>query len=890
MNRNKPKGDMPERNHMSDGKKTLHFISHTHWDREWYMPFESHRYKLVEFFDKLLHTLDTDPTFKSFHLDGQAIVIEDYLEVRPNMREKIEKYIAEGRIVAGPWYILQDEYLVDGESNVRNMLIGKQVTAKYGKVSDIGYFPDAFGNMGQAPQILRGFDIDCVAFGRGISPRKGDRLDTGEENYGKAVSEVLWRSPDGSEVMGAAFLNWYNNGVEIPAENTAARLDAIREGCERVATTPHLLAMNGCDHQPVQTDIGQILEKENETYPHELIHSHFRQYFDAIAPYKDNFGIFVGELDGEYSNGWSTLADTASARIYLKQLNCASENLLERQAEPMSVAAALYAGKPVDREYFHFIWKNLLQNHPHDSICGCSVDWVHSEMVTRFHKVLSAGGELLKVSSKAVSAALDTAGLAASIGGEKTVTVWNPLSRPASEVTIVNVDFPKDCTLTAADITLYDGKNPVPATVEDMGVCFDYILPEDRFRVPFYIRRFRITFRAENIPAIGHKTFVVKTGAAEELSSDLWQSGRRMGNKYLTAVVQQDGSVRVTDKRTKAVYTTGIFEDSGDVGDEYIYKETSDGIRVTTEGTKAKVELTEKSAAAITFKVTHNMSIPADVDRNTNCRTGKTDMLVETWYTLRTVGDRLDGKTVIHNTAKNHRLVLLTQNDVVTDMVMAEGQFDVVNRPIIPWEGWTNPSKPGKMTTFFGLEDEKCGVLVAGKGLQSYEVRRDGKNTMALTVHRGIDQLGDWGVFPTPEAQCLGELTVEYALIPYAHRNKVQAVDSAYAFAAAPFFAISDEPHTGTVAAEDSLISMEAKGAILSAVKICETRDSVICRVFQPLEKDGKVIIDGAGRYAEAWITNLNEDRRTKIPLRGGRFHIPVAAKKIVTIELVPVK
>ncbi len=872
---------------MSEEKKTLHFISHTHWDREWYMPFEAHRYKLVEFFDKLLYTLDTDPSFKSFHLDGQSIVIEDYLEVRPQMREKIEKYIAEGRIVAGPWYILQDEYLVDGESNVRNMLIGKQVTAKYGKVSDIGYFPDAFGNMGQAPQILRGFDIDCVAFGRGVSPRKGDRLDTGEDNYGKAVSEVLWRSPDGSEVMGTAFLNWYNNGSEIPAENTAARLNAIRGGCERVATTPHLLCMNGCDHQPVQTDIGQILERENETYPHELRHSTFRQYFDAIAPYKDQFGIFVGELDGEYSNGWGTLADTASARIYLKQLNCACENLLERQAEPMSVAASLYTDKAVDKEYFRFIWKTLMQNHPHDSICGCSVDWVHSEMVTRFHKVQAAGSELLKASTKAVADALHTADLVA----EKTITVWNPLSRPVDEVTVVNVDFPQESTLTAADIQVYDGKTRLPATVEDMGICFDYILPDDRFRVPFYIHRFCITFRATDIPAAGHKTYIVKTGIADEPATDLWQNGRRMGNKYLTAVVQQDGSIRVTDKRTKSVYTTGILEDSGDVGDEYIFRETADHLRVTTEGTKAKVEMTEKSAAAITFKATHTMHIPADASRAESCRTGETTMTVETWYTLRTGADRLDIKTVIHNNAKNHRLVVLTQNDIVTDMVMAEGQFDIVKRPITPWEGWTNPTKPGKMTTFFGLEDDKCGILVAGKGLQSYEVRRDGVNTMALTIHRGIDQLGDWGVFPTPDAQCLGELTVEYALIPYTVRNKVQAIDNAYGFAAAPFWAVSDNPHAGTVPATDALVSMEAKGGVvLSALKASETRDTVICRVFQPLDNDGKLILDGGDRYAEAWITNLNEDRQTKIPLRGGRFHIPVAAKKIVTVELVPAK
>ena len=872
---------------MQEEKKTMHFISHTHWDREWYMPFESHRFKLVEFFDRLLDTLDHDPTFQSFHLDGQTIVIEDYLEVRPQMREKIEKYIAEGRLVNGPWYILQDEYLVDGESNVRNLLIGKQISAKYGKVSNIGYFPDAFGNIGQAPQILRGFGIDCAAFGRGVTPRKGDRLDTGEENYGKATSEVCWRSPDGSEVLGAVFLNWYNNAMELPAENTAAHLDTIRQNCERYATTPHLLCMNGCDHQPVQTNIGQLLEREGQTYPHALVHSNFQDYFDAIRPYKDRFGIFVGELDGEYSNGWHTLANTASARIYLKQWNALCENLLERQAEPMSVAAQLYTGKKADRDYLHFIWKMLLQNHPHDSICGCSVDAVHAEMVTRFQKVQAAANMLLQDDTEAVCAAIHTADMV----GEKTITVWNPLGRPASEWTTVHVDLPEDSTVSPEALALYDGDVRVPAAIEDCDVQFDYALPKDAFRQPFFVHRYRVTFRACDIPPVGYKTFVVRVeNDPQTVNSDLTVSGKKVMNKYLTLFFQRDGSVRVTDKRSRSTYTTGIFLDCGDVGDEYIYREPADQLRVTTEGKTAKVELERCDAAAVTMKVTHTMQIPADTDLAKNCRIGSATLVIECRYTLRAGAGRVDVETVIHNTAKNHRVTMLTKNDIQTDLVMAEGQYDIVKRPIIPWEGWTNPTRPGKMTTFFGLEDEKRGLLIAGRGLQEYEVLRDGANTMALTLHRGIDRMNGWGIgmFHAPEGQCLGTLTVAYSLIPYAVRNRYAAVDDAYSFAAAPFVSKSMDLHTGTIPATDALIPMEGKGFVVSAVKPCETRGSVICRVFQPYETDTKVVITAADRYAEAWLTDLNEDRVAKIPKRNGKFFIPVAAKKIVTIELVP--
>ncbi len=879
---------------MSNEKKHLHFISHTHWDREWYMPFEAHRFKLVEFFDKLLDTLDNDPSFKSFHLDGQAIVIEDYLEVRPQMREKIMKYIAEGRLIAGPWYILQDEYLVDGESNVRNMLVGKQITAEYAgdKVCDIGYFPDAFGNIGQAPQILRGFDIDCVAFGRGVSERHGDRMDTGEENYGKAVSEIIWRSPDGSEVNGSTFLCWYNNANEIPADPKDAekRLDALSDAMESCSVTPHFLCMNGCDHQPVQSDIGQIIEKMNAAgYKDELIHSTLRRYFDAILPYRDRFGIFVGELDGQYSEGWYTLANTASARIYLKQYNAKCESLLERRIEPLSVASHLLAGDEIRRDYFRFMWKELLRNHPHDSICGCSVDDVHSEMVTRFKKVLAAGGEVLKEEKAALMATVDTA----SVGTPYAVTVFNPMGKASSETVTVTLDLPKDTEVKAADIAVLDGEAVLPVTAKDCGVVFDYILPKDAFRIPFYVRRFELTFRAKDVPALGYKTFGVTIDGAKSSVTDLVSYKQGMSNRRLRVKFNSDGSAVVTDRKTGDVYTTGILVDSGDVGDEYIYREAKDRVRVSTEGVRAKVELVSANAESITFVAKHTMKIPSGADLETRTRTGECELKVETYYTLREGARRLEMKTVIHNNAENHRLVVLTKHTVKSELLLAEGQFDITEREITPWEGWKNPTKPGKMTSFFGLEDETKGVLVSGRGLNEYEVLRDEGHTMSLTIHRGVHHLGDWGDFPTPEAQCKGDLTVEYALIPYSVtglNDREGAIDDAYLWTAYNPTAVCEAVHGGANPATDALIGVSGHNFVVSALKMSDFRDTVILRVFNPTWKDSKMKLDLGGRFAEAYVANLNEDRQKKMIVRNGKCSVDVAAKKIVTIELVPAK
>ena len=142
----------------------VHIISHSHWDREWYLPFESHRMQLVELFDNLFDLFENDPEFKSFHLDGQTIVLDDYLEIRPEIATKSKVTLTKASSRFGPFYILQDDYLISSEANVRNTLIGQQEAAKWGKSTQIGYFPDTFGNMGQAPQLLQKSGIHVAAF------------------------------------------------------------------------------------------------------------------------------------------------------------------------------------------------------------------------------------------------------------------------------------------------------------------------------------------------------------------------------------------------------------------------------------------------------------------------------------------------------------------------------------------------------------------------------------------------------------------------------------------------------------------------------------------------------------------------------------------------------
>ena len=185
---------------------TLHVVSHTHWDREWYLTFQQFRMRLVDLIDHLLDLLDRDADFRSFHLDSQTIVLEDYLEIKPQNRQRLEKYIREGRIIVGPWYQLNDEFLTSGEATIRSLLMGMRIARQFGACGTIGYLPDQFGNLSQMPQIFRGFGIDHAVMGRGYQLVDDRKM------------EFIWEAPDGSQVTASLMAFWYNNAQHVPAD------------------------------------------------------------------------------------------------------------------------------------------------------------------------------------------------------------------------------------------------------------------------------------------------------------------------------------------------------------------------------------------------------------------------------------------------------------------------------------------------------------------------------------------------------------------------------------------------------------------------------------------------------------------------------------------------
>lgn len=383
-------------------------VPHTHWDREWYRPFDHFRLELARVVDQVLDTLESDPDFASFTLDGQAIVLEDYVDARPENEARLRALLAANRLETGPSYVLPDEFLVAGEALVRNLLIGRQVCERFGATpTPVGYLPDSFGHPLQLPQILAGFGIDTFIFSRGM----GDQLDD--------VGVIFrWSAPDGSEVLAFHQHADYGNFAAVQGVDDAERrAHAIAERfgplLGRVGVDEILLC-NGTDHLPIQPEMPALcreLEQRNPGSTFEI--GTYAGYVQRATPEAPP-PAWSGELLG--SRVHNVLRGVNSARLYLK---CANERAERRllSVETLTALSALQTAAAFPVSDFRLVWRELLKCQPHDSICGCSCDEVHRDMMVRYeqlHRMIDV------LQSRALAPF-------ARDGDEQTVGVINPL-------------------------------------------------------------------------------------------------------------------------------------------------------------------------------------------------------------------------------------------------------------------------------------------------------------------------------------------------------------------------------------------------------------------------------------------------------------------------------
>ncbi len=356
-------------------KKQVIAYLHTHWDREWYREFEVFRLRLLRVFDNVLEMLGSGK-IPSFYFDGQVSAILDYLEIRPEKEQIVRQFIKEKKLFIGPFYCLIDEFLTDRTVFEKNIEIGMKIAKDFGCEDFIGYFADTFGHSKNIPSILQKYGIDKIMVWRGVPD---------------LPSEFVFNGVNTINLVRGYFMDIFSSPktIEEKAEWLKGNLDKIAQ-----KSNDYILLPIGADHLGVEPDIAEQIEAVNAILAnpadggdiYEIKLSNPFEYFELV---KDNFKT---EWNDELRDNSKTfiLPGCYSARMRLKQYRAEASYRLEQADRLQKHFGGNYSA------IVEYAYKLLIQNHAHDSICGCSTDAVHFENYSRYEKILQIANTIIE--------------------------------------------------------------------------------------------------------------------------------------------------------------------------------------------------------------------------------------------------------------------------------------------------------------------------------------------------------------------------------------------------------------------------------------------------------------------------------------------------------------
>ena len=726
----------------------IYLYSHTHWDREWYLSQNQFQYRLIGTVDEILDLLRADNAFNTFVLDGQTCVLEDYLEIRPERRPLLEEMIAAGQLAIGPWYTMPDVFLPDGEALIRNLARGWRDCREWGaRFPNTGYVPDSFGHIEQLPQLLRGVGIDNFIFSRGRPVSM--EIARGHKR------EFLWEAPDGSTVYAWHLPDSYSSGRFLPPpsdrQGLLTRIGTIVEDYASSHRPDIVLVAHGIDHCWIQRDIPGILETLPDLFADADIHHGTLE--DAINAWKAeipaDLETYRGQLRGFLYR--HELHGTLSSRMDNKLANEQAQVFIENLAEPVHAVARRY-GMDNQQHFFRKAWRLILQNHAHDSICGCSRDRVHRDVNTRFREAVELGVDITQHG-------LNYLNCEARRAATPTVLAYGGLNGGDQLVDIV-FRRPRKPAGTGCFVSESGSRHPM--------------------QVDRVVRLRREHTNGEDIFYEWHGCLRTGQLGPAQLRKLVWQddipcprddsavrveNGRTLTNGLIRVTANDDGSLDLHDLRTGLnVERTHVFAHDVDLGGGYHFERLPRCRRRDTRETPAVITIQSHGPLRAVLEVSQTLSVPRCYDRRQQRLAGRAEIKIRSRLCLEQDNDVLKVQTTIVNSAANHRLRLLLPTGMQTREVHADASFAV--HPNTP-ETW--PAEPDHnfhpVRNMLDISENDHGLAFLGKGQHEYAVipGEDGTQ-LELTLLRSVDFVFQCCTWETPEARMQGSITHEYAL------------------------------------------------------------------------------------------------------------------------------
>ncbi len=905
----------------------IHLVTHTHWDREWYRTYQEFRIFLVRLLDEFLDYIEREPSYRSFMLDGQTVQLEDYLEVRPAQRGRVERAIREGKLIVGPMYIQPDEYLPSGEALVRNFLIGTQIAESFGRSMTLGYFPDSFGHCSQLPQILRGLGMQAVVLWRGLCDEDSQK------------TEMLWESRDGSQVLLVWMPYSYGNAhlLGLEPEGLRKSLQSVIDTMGPMATTENILLMKGWDHSGFSPDAPEIVRLAGRQLASsvEMLHGNLEGYVRAICNEAPDLGVIRGELRKPKS--MRIHAGITSTRMDIKQAMVRAQSQLERLTEPIC-AFSWIAGRPYPRGLINQAWKYVLQSQAHDSIGCCCTDEALRAVKGRFQCADEISQSIERQESMAFAAAVGTEDrpghpllVANLLPQARSEVVETEVLVPWEHVALVRSDGTRiPCHIADARV-VHMGLDPSVAllqpTVEraegeileavgqrpdDPAIYYNragYVPLAGRARgIEAY--QATIQFLNEDTPAMGYETlYLVEAEGSEPVETELTCGDRQMENAKLRVLFSSDGSFKLLDKRTGRSYPDlHVFEDGGDAGDAYNYSPPVRDRTITSRGLKAEIEPFSRSPFCVGFRVRLSMPIPRGLTEDGAARRETmTPLSIESEISLTSGSERVEICTYLHNPADDHRLRVLFPAGVRSDFSFAEEQFGVIQRPdTIPQQaywaehGWVEEPLPiYPQQRFVDVHDGGHGLAILNRDLTEYQVLAGEESVIALTLLRSVGAMGrpDLVIRPgrasglevaTPDGLCHGRFAFHYAVFP--HPGDFSGVANQAARYNVPLKTIQAGRQAGALPPALSFLRITPPGLVQTCFKRAEHEQALILRLYNATSQTidhGQIALNEV--FNRPFIVDLKEERKLEIELSGqdGVWGLPaVRPGEILTVKI----
>jgi len=796
---------------VSGGRVRCVLVSHFHWDREWYRTFEAYRGRLVDAVDQVLDLVAADPGYR-FVLDGQAILLEDYVAVRPERRDELARGLRTGRLAAGPWYVQPDVLLPSGESLVRNLTIGRAVAAGFGPVARTGYVPDSFGHPAMLPAVLAGFGLATFVYWRG----NGAEL-------ARTGARWRWLAPDGSAVTAILLPEGYFNAACLPDDpDDAARGLASTVRRLREAHGDPVVLMNGFDHMlpdphtaAVTARLASLLD---EPVDRALLD-------DAVAELPVPQAEHTGELLG--ARLANLLPGVWSTRMAIKLANRSCETLLQGWVEPWAALGRI-VGCPDERASIAHAWRMLVQNHAHDSICGCSLDAVADRTMARFEEAHGlAAATLARVLERLAGqgAARRTPPTLA-----QEIAVFNPSPHARTDVVRVPLDaYPAmriPLGVPAFAPLALAASDPPGFTAGGRAVR---VLPSDdpaRLRWLPGQTPFDVELVAHDVPAFGVRRIRLEPA---EAVPDLVDEGCDIAADDVAVVVRDDGTL---DVRLGAAAFDGCFaiEDDGDRGDSYDCDPVAGAVEL------AHVEWTRRRhvSGIATLEVRRRLRIPRALAADRMSRsTEPADVWLTTEARVAPGVPRVDVRVRVENGSADHRLRLRFPTGRPAAAARAATTFGVATRPTAARDdaGWVHPAP--RTFPHQGWVSAN-GLTVVAPGLPEAEVTPDG--TIAVTLLRAIGWIARYDLrtrpvpagppMEIPGAQARQPLEAHLALL--AGEDPPAAWDAELGLHGV---IAGGEPGLD---AGRSMLALEPAPLVLSALKPADDGAGIVVRVLNP--------------------------------------------------------